>query len=344
MKGKILFSIAISALVALAFTTSVVAQQVPEANSPPGVTGSLTIHWYDQTVYGNVFVAEKGGHTTAALINWTLNVNVLSGVTVRDAYLYLSFDNLENGDRSVEFNGNTLGDPSQHPYLIGTAGPFCTARFDVKNYVIAPGINTVIVTQTSVHTSSVYGAALVVIYEWPSGYVGAPNVRIIINDGCMWVAGNGGPQWGTTDFLVAYTDDIMWAHFTTMVQAGENYLADSVVFNTHNFTGISPWGDYFYGNCGYLWDVHKEDIKTSWPPWLPLSPPTRVWFRSYASGAIPADGYIVDFAILDIAYRWWPVGGTAFPSNKLALLAPYIILAALIAIVSVSVAVYWRKR
>jgi len=39
-----------------------------------------------------------------------------------------------------------------------------------------------------------------------------------------------------------------------------------------------------------------------------------------------------------------PVGGVAFSPDKLALLAPYIILAALIAIGTVSVAVYWRRR
>jgi len=39
-----------------------------------------------------------------------------------------------------------------------------------------------------------------------------------------------------------------------------------------------------------------------------------------------------------------PVGGIAFPPDKLALLAPYIILAALIAIAAVSFAVYWRRR
>jgi len=39
-----------------------------------------------------------------------------------------------------------------------------------------------------------------------------------------------------------------------------------------------------------------------------------------------------------------PVGGIAFPPDKLVLLAPYIILAALIAIATVSVAVYWRRR
>jgi hypothetical protein len=39
-----------------------------------------------------------------------------------------------------------------------------------------------------------------------------------------------------------------------------------------------------------------------------------------------------------------PVGGIAFPANKITLLAPWIALAALIAIASVSVAVYWRRR
>jgi hypothetical protein len=39
-----------------------------------------------------------------------------------------------------------------------------------------------------------------------------------------------------------------------------------------------------------------------------------------------------------------PVGGIAFTPDKLALLAPWIILAALIVIVSVPVAVYWRRR
>jgi hypothetical protein len=39
-----------------------------------------------------------------------------------------------------------------------------------------------------------------------------------------------------------------------------------------------------------------------------------------------------------------PVGGIAFSPDKLALLAPYIILAALIAIAAVSVTVYWRRQ
>ena len=44
-----------------------------------------------------------------------------------------------------------------------------------------------------------------------------------------------------------------------------------------------------------------------------------------------------------VEYKPPPVGGIAFPPDKLALLAPYIILAALIAIPAVSVAVYWRR-
>jgi len=39
-----------------------------------------------------------------------------------------------------------------------------------------------------------------------------------------------------------------------------------------------------------------------------------------------------------------PVGGVAFPADKLALLAPWIILAVVIAIVTISVAVYWRRQ
>jgi parallel beta-helix repeat protein len=39
-----------------------------------------------------------------------------------------------------------------------------------------------------------------------------------------------------------------------------------------------------------------------------------------------------------------PVGGIAFAPDKLALLAPYVILVALIAVASVSVAVYWRRQ
>jgi len=42
-------------------------------------------------------------------------------------------------------------------------------------------------------------------------------------------------------------------------------------------------------------------------------------------------------------YTPTPVGGIAFSPDKLALLAPYIIMAALIAIATVSVAVYWRR-
>jgi len=73
----------------------------------------------------------------------------------------------------------------------------------------------------------------------------------------------------------------------------------------------------------------------------------NVYVAGYTYGTLPGqsssggtDAFLVKFVQPAPA----PVGGIAFPANKLALLAPYIILAALIAIVSVSVAVYWRRR
>jgi len=55
-------------------------------------------------------------------------------------------------------------------------------------------------------------------------------------------------------------------------------------------------------------------------------------------------GTTTSLSIFTVASPPAPVGGIAFPADKLALLAPYIILAALIAITAVSFVVYWRKR
>jgi hypothetical protein len=57
----------------------------------------------------------------------------------------------------------------------------------------------------------------------------------------------------------------------------------------------------------------------------------------------PVDNVAVD-VVAPPAPSPAPVGGIAFSPDKLALLAPYIILAALIAIASMSVAVYWRRH
>jgi parallel beta-helix repeat protein len=54
-------------------------------------------------------------------------------------------------------------------------------------------------------------------------------------------------------------------------------------------------------------------------------------------------GTTTSLSIFIVASPTAPVGGIAFPVDKLTLLAPYIILAALIAIGTVSVAVYWRR-
>jgi len=54
-------------------------------------------------------------------------------------------------------------------------------------------------------------------------------------------------------------------------------------------------------------------------------------------------GSTTTLSIFIIAGPTPPVGGIAFPADKLALLAPWIILAVLIAIAAVTVAVYWRR-
>ena len=46
---------------------------------------------------------------------------------------------------------------------------------------------------------------------------------------------------------------------------------------------------------------------------------------------------------LEVSWRAPPVGGTVTPVDKLALLAPWIVLVVLITIATVSVAVYWRR-
>jgi hypothetical protein len=65
------------------------------------------------------------------------------------------------------------------------------------------------------------------------------------------------------------------------------------------------------------------------------------YYAVFTYDPIPADPF--EYEIEDMLEGPTPVGGVAFSPDKLALLAPYIILAALIAIASVSVAVYWRK-
>lgn len=71
-----------------------------------------------------------------------------------------------------------------------------------------------------------------------------------------------------------------------------------------------------------------------------------IYVAGLTGGALPGhtssggdDAFLVKFVQPAPA----PVGGIAFPADKLALFTPWIILAALIAIVTVSVAVYWRR-
>jgi hypothetical protein len=104
------------------------------------------------------------------------------------------------------------------------------------------------------------------------------------------------------------------------------------------------WAFYYEGTSA---DPNAEKIPQS--TWVDrsydltsLSPKPAVITRVYTV----ASGWDYDsrFDNVSIIYRGpRPVGGIAFTPDKLALLAPYIILAALIAIVTVSVAVYWRR-
>jgi len=329
MMGKILLVFAVWVLVALAFTGPVAA--VPnERGEDAGIgqtqAGSLTT-FLNKTLYGDVVVAEAGGHTFSDF-TWNIAVNLPDGgVTVQDAYLYLSFFGLDDGERSVTFDGNPLDDPWDAQ--IGTAGTWLTARYDVTNLV--SGVDAIYPVDVNVESGSsgVYGAALIVIHEHPGGLVGAPKIRVIINDGCMWVVGTD----GTTSFQNVSTENVFEAKLTTIVQAGEG----GAPFNDDELYFNNLWlaTDPFNGTEGSLWDVDEFGVTDK------LQNGTNtVKFHSVT------DGYIVDVAMLTYTYAWWPapVGGTITPVNKLALLVPWIILAVLIAIGATSVAVYWRRR
>jgi hypothetical protein len=130
-----------------------------------------------------------------------------------------------------------------------------------------------------------------------------------------------------------------------------------------------------------IWDSIPGNVPTSTAPpskSIPVSegdslefklvtpnPPGWVWYMDPAQNAdsavhvhiTPLPGtswqlnwedyeYVLqDFDDLVMKVTFVPaVGGTAFSPDKLALLAPYIILAALMTTATVSVAVYWRRR
>jgi parallel beta-helix repeat protein len=229
----------------------------------------------------NVFVAEDGGKTTSP-VNWALSVTLPDQSHVRNAFLYLSFRDLDESENSVVFDGNDVGDP--YNWRIGKCDQWSTARFDVTNLVPGSGSYTVRVDYNSGFTE-VYGATLVVIYE-VTGIIGAPKRVVFINDGCLRVSGGS----ETTTFAVDSTAKIIGAKLTTMVQSGSASLAtDELLLNT-NLLVRNP----FDGSGGLEWDVDEFDVANK------LAIPSRVTFVS------GNDDYISDVAVLTINYRWWP--------------------------------------
>jgi len=87
------------------------------------------------------------------------------------------------------------------------------------------------------------------------------------------------------------------------------------------------------GSCA-IWGIVHLPIPSTLDVYTDPDPPFQVGpINEYTQYTCVGYGFLISA----------PVGGTAFSPNKLALIAPYIILAALIAIASASVAVYWRR-
>jgi hypothetical protein len=139
---------------------------------------------------------------------------------------------------------------------------------------------------------------------------------------------------------------------------GTDFGPEQVLFCGNSSNAWKEWRGLLHGTT---WHVYRGDVLDNWDRDDTLSLPVSADGREY---------YVQIFTheYADTGARWdWvrvrryastepsasvgdetalgpPVGGTVRPVNKLALLAPYIILAALLAIATVSVAVYWRRR
>jgi hypothetical protein len=110
---------------------------------------------------------------------------------------------------------------------------------------------------------------------------------------------------------------------------------------------ITPSGDFF---IAIEW-INPPSVQAN--PFLSLdSGPIYMRSYDYYLSSLPDDwewglnnvyNYYIRAEVTPISPAPAPVGGIAFAPDKLALLAPYIILAALIAIGTVSVAVCWRR-
>jgi hypothetical protein len=153
----------------------------------------------------------------------------------------------------------------------------------------------------------------------------------------------------------------LFAYYT--YSGGFNVRCDSVVDDAWTETSIT-WNtkptpgttlDTKFVNAAsyelpvsYFWDVTsfvKQELAGDKLASFCMLPPDNLG-SSISRAFLPKEWYenrTRPFLMVTTGALPPPVGGIAFAPDKLALLAPYIILAALLAIATVSVAVYWRR-
>lgn len=341
-KASTLFiALSLTMFAASAFTLPVAAVDEQCQVASPGTLGYLSC-FLDKTVYGNVLVAHKGGCTQLS-VSWTLVVDFPplgpgADVEVEDAILYLGFHDLQAGERSVTFKHPAgtadLDDPYNFPAPPSPPGigvvPF-TARYLVAAFVQNVDFTYTVNVNVVGGQSWVYGAMLVVIYRWV-GVVGAPRMRVMINDGCLCIWAN---EQDTTDFSGVLngipSEKVTEAKLITMVQGGQLDCTDELHFNTHVWNNPFDGFSSVDGTYAGLWDVDEFDVTS-----LLLNDNT-VAFKDID------DGFTISVAMLIVKYAWWPVGGIVIPIDKLSLLAPYIGLASTILVATVATAVCVKR-
>lgn len=239
----------------------------------------------DVSLYGGVTVTEDGW-LSAGTFWGTLGAPIPSGATVSNAYLYMSFWNLDPGERSVDFAGNSLGDP--YPWVIATDGQASTARKGVSAYVTGPGSYGITVSAVG-GASYFYGAALVVIYSKPS----AAYTRIIIQDGIRAINIELVPPSPNNYYRVSFTGistaSVTAATLWAMGQGGSSAYPGEL--DELRVNGVLKDNNAFREADGQAWDVNWWDVLSQ------LGSTVDVDFYGGST-----DGYFLDFVILEVTY------------------------------------------
>lgn len=244
---------------------------------------------------GGVVVAEDGW-LSAGTFWGTLVISIPSGSIRQHAYLYMSFWNLDPGERSVEFAGNLLGDPYNAPYKATDPafGEASTVRYDVTSYVPPTGSGSYGITVTALGAPSwgFYGAALVVIYDNDPN--GTP-ARIIIKDGIECCRGDILQQnYGVLYYRVQFqgiSTPVSYAKLWAMGQGGTSAYPgeEDELWVNGNLIDTNA----FRESGGQGWDCR------SWPLSISIiQSTTNVDFYDKNLN----DGYYLDFAILELKY------------------------------------------